>query len=127
MELRRSDNQQCICHNLHYAHTFQQRLLGLLGTAKLSINSGLWLKPCHQIHTFFMRYSIDIIFLDTDFRVAALHDHVNPWRVVNGPGTTVSTIELAAGQLETCGVAPGDYLELHPVTISATTLRQNHA
>ena len=109
--LRRCHDRRIICNRLMTAHSFHRRALGLLGTRHLHVDSGLWLKPCRQIHTCFMRYAIDVVFIDDESCITALHATVPPGRIRTAPGHTVSTIELAAGRIRATGLLLGDRLQ----------------
>ena len=85
------------------------RARGLLGRAGLEPDQGLWLVPCRQVHTLFMRFPIDVIFLGRDGRVLRLCREMPPWRVSPWVGGAVSALELAAGAAGP--LAPGDRLE----------------
>lgn len=63
------------------ARSFGARLAGLLGRRALAPEEGLLLTPCSNIHTFFMRFAIDVLFLDSDGLILAIHRDVKPWRI----------------------------------------------
>jgi uncharacterized membrane protein (UPF0127 family) len=63
------------------------------------------------VHTFFMRFSIDVVFLDRDLGVVAVSPSVRPWRTARAKGAKV-TLELAAGEAARRGIAPGLQLRL---------------
>ena len=62
-----------------------------------------------SIHTMFMRFPIDIVFLDADFRVLSVRDAVPAWRAVSQRGAKAA-LELAAGEVARAGIAVGDPL-----------------
>jgi uncharacterized membrane protein (UPF0127 family) len=72
------------------------RAVGLLATRRLDDPCGLWLKPCHSIHTFWMRYAIDVLFLDEKNRVMRIVHSLKPWRFAGCRGAR-TTLELRAG------------------------------
>lgn len=57
----------------------------------------LFFPRCRSIHTFFMRLPIDVVFLDDQSRIVAIHPGVKPWRMIFGPRTASATLELPAG------------------------------
>lgn len=65
---------------LKHANHFFTRLLGLMGTKRLGNGSGLLITPCQQIHTHFMRYPVDIIFLDKEMVVLEKLVALKPWK-----------------------------------------------
>lgn len=86
------------------------RLRGLLGRARLAEGEGLLLRPCQAVHTFFMRYPIDALFLDEQGRVVGLRPHLRPWRVTPFFGDALATLELPSGRVTATGTSCGDIL-----------------
>jgi uncharacterized protein len=84
---------------------------GLLGRKPLAADEGLLLTPCSSVHTSFMRYPIDIVFLESDLTVLGIREHVKPWRMAGWVGAR-SVLELPAGACEQRGIRPGDKLTL---------------
>jgi len=82
------------------ADTFWKRSIGLMGRPSLKAGLGLLLRPCNSIHTCFMRFSIDVIFLDVQNRVVRIRSNVKPWRMVWGGWKTHSVIEVQSGWLK---------------------------
>jgi uncharacterized protein len=99
---------------LRLAHTHWTRLRGLIGTSSLPAGEGLWIRPCRQVHMFWMTYPIDVAFLDDEHRVLHVATALRPWRVSPKIAGATSVIELAAGAAETAGLAPGDHLVIEP-------------
>jgi len=87
------------------------RMKGLLGRTSLPDGEGLLLKPCGSVHTFFMHFPIDVVFLDRELSVVAVSAEVAPWRTARGRGAKVS-LELAAGEAARLGIEPGMRLRL---------------
>ena len=85
------------------------RARGLLGRSGLAPGEGLWLAPCRQVHTCFMRFAIDVVFLDHGNQVLRLCRELAPWRFSPWVGGAVSALELAAGAA--AHLSPGDRLE----------------
>jgi uncharacterized protein len=79
---------------------------GLLGRSGLEQKEGLLLKPCGSVHTLFMRFPIDVVFLDRELSVLAVRPAVPPWRTAGARGAKV-TLELAAGEAARLGIQPG--------------------
>lgn len=86
------------------------RLRGLLGRPAPAEQAALLLRPCRSVHTFFMRYPIDVAFVDRTGRVVGTAARLLPWRVTPYHGDARATLELAAGRLERTGTQPGDEL-----------------
>jgi len=83
------------------------RMRGLLGRSSLSAGEGLLIRPCKGIHTFFMKFPIDVVFLDRDNRILALNHSLPPYRITRIYPRAVSVLELPAGTLGK-SVAVGD-------------------
>ncbi len=86
------------------------RLRGLLGRPPLTADAGLWITPCNSVHTAFMRYPIDLVFLDRQLMVIGIVHALPPWRMA-GRWRAASTLELPAGMAAQRGFTPG--LALH--------------
>jgi hypothetical protein len=100
------------------------RTRGLLGRRSLGEGEGLWIVPCEAVHTFGMRFAIDLVFLDRRNVVRKVRSSVPPWRL-SGCLRARSVLELAAGTLEKAPVRPGDTLHFSPVPRSGSTLPQS--
>ena len=103
-----------LADNLRPAHTHWSRLKGLLGSDSLPDGEGLWLKPCRQVHMFWMRYPIDVAFLDEDLRIVQTVSALAPGKVSPRVARATSALELPAGRLATLGVASGAQLSIEP-------------
>jgi uncharacterized membrane protein (UPF0127 family) len=99
---------------LRAAHTHWTRLRGLIGTSGLAAGEGLWIRPCRQVHMFWMTYPIDVVFLDDEHRVVHVTAGLLPWRVSPKVPTATSVIELAAGAAAATGLSTGDRLVIEP-------------
>ena len=90
-------------------------LLGLLTRSGLGPEEGLWLRPCRAIHTFGMRFSIDVIFLDRGLTVVGLMRNVRPCRLGKLYSSTHSVLEVSAGIVASSGTEVGDQLRVEAV------------
>jgi uncharacterized membrane protein (UPF0127 family) len=86
-----------ICERCLVADRPHTRLRGLLGRSALSREEGLLLHPSPSIHTWFMRFPIDAVFLDADLQVIGVSPDLAPWRVAARRGAR-AVLELAAGE-----------------------------
>lgn len=82
---------------IRVADTFPTRLVGLLARASLDPQEGLLFDPGGSIHTMWMRFPIDVVFLDERYRILRIASRVPPWRFVLAPRQTRFVLELAAG------------------------------
>jgi hypothetical protein len=96
------------------AATLWQRVTGLLGRSLLPPDTGLWLTPCHSVHTFFMRFPIDVLFLDRQGAVI-YRQTLQPWRLSPWMRSCAGVLELPAGTLDRTKTALGDRIHLEPV------------
>lgn len=103
-----------VCERCEIADTAFRRLRGLIGRSELRSGEGVLLRPCGSVHTFLMRFPIDVIFCDADLRVLSVAAHVPPRRLRAQRGSKV-VIEIAAGDAGARGVTPGKRLRLEPV------------
>ncbi len=88
------------------------RMKGLLGRESLDHGEGLWIKPCMGIHTFGMRFSIDVIFLNRENAVIAVKKGVAPNRLTAVHARATSVLELPAGVIAATATSPGDHIVL---------------
>jgi uncharacterized membrane protein (UPF0127 family) len=105
------DDGRVVCASCSVADSAWTRLRGLLGRRRLSPDAGLLLLPTGSIHTWFMRFPIDAVFLDGDLRVLGVAAELRPWRLAGRRGAR-AVLELAAGEAARCGIEPGDRLNL---------------
>jgi uncharacterized protein len=96
-----------LADKVELAETHGTRRRGLLGRDGLEPSSGLVLSPCWAVHTFFMRFSIDVIFLDAQDAVVRIVSELAPWRIAACSGAR-TTVELAAGALRGRDIVVGD-------------------
>lgn len=89
------------------------RSTGLLKHASLPPDEGMWIVPCPMIHTFFMKFPIDALFLTRDLTVARVIENLKPWRVSPWVFAAHSVLELKGGVLRG-SVRAGDRLEMKP-------------
>lgn len=86
------------------------RLLGLMGRESLRDGEGLVLEPANGIHMFFMRFAIDAVFVDRDWKVLHIAHDLKPWRVTRLVRRSKRVIEMSAGRCQATGTQPGDQL-----------------
>ena len=108
--LRREDGT-VVCERLTLADSPVTRLRGLLGRDGLEQGEGLLLRPASSIHTFFMRFPIDAVFLDRALVVLGIADGIEPWRAASQRGAK-AILELPAGESFRRGLTVGDKLTL---------------
>lgn len=103
-----------LAYEAKLATSLEQRMKGLLGRNSLSANEALILKPCTSIHTFFMRFPIDVLFLDQNMRIIRLIQNMPPNRVSPMIWAGRMAIELPAGKISQTNTQAGDLIEIKP-------------
>jgi uncharacterized membrane protein (UPF0127 family) len=94
------------------ADTFLTRLVGLLGRKYLDADAGLLIQPSSGVHTFGMRFPIDVVALDGQRRVHAVWPHLRPWRLSGVSWKIHSILELPPGTIQQRTIQVGDRLEV---------------
>lgn len=100
-----------VCERCVVADRPLLRMRGLLGRRDLHADEGILLRPAGSIHTHFMRFPIDVVFLDRDCRVVDVRPTVRPWRTARKRGAK-AVLELRAGEAQRRGVEVGHVLRL---------------
>ncbi len=102
--------QLCLATNLAVAQTHWFRLRGLLGTSESDFRNGcgLWIRPCHGVHTLAMRFPIDVVYLDRSGTVVHLERNLRPWRFAPVRMQAASVLELPINTVDSTGTAVGD-------------------
>jgi uncharacterized protein len=101
-----NDDGTVVCEHCFLAETVFTRLRGLLGRSGLSSGEGMLLRPAASIHTAFMRFTIDAVFLDKENRVVKVAAEIRPWRAAACRGAR-AVLELSAGEAAKRGLRPG--------------------
>ena len=107
--INRTKNQ-IVTDQLMIAESLFSRMKGLLGRKSLEPHEMLWINPCNSIHTFFMSFSIDCVFLNKEMKVCAIKHDVSPWRIILPIFAARSVIELPGGQAKALDFTLGDQL-----------------
>lgn len=93
------------------ADSFFTRLAGLMFRRKLPAATGLLLAPCNSVHMCFMRFAIDVIYLDKDYKILKVVKNLRPWIGLSMCTKAYATLEMSAGEAERCGLEVGKKLE----------------
>jgi uncharacterized protein len=97
--------------DVRLADTPRARRIGLLKHDKLNAGEGLWIYPTQAIHTFGMRFPIDVVFIDRQKRVRRTYHRLAPFRLTSLVWSAQSVLELPSGTLAGTGTAVGDELQ----------------
>ncbi|HZC28919.1 MAG TPA: DUF192 domain-containing protein [Gaiellaceae bacterium] len=103
----RVEDGRTVCERCVLADTALARMRGLLGRKMLPPGEGILLRPASSVHTAFMRFPIDVVFLDRENRIVRIAENVRPWRTAAARKAR-TVVELAAGQAERRGLQLGD-------------------
>ena len=96
---------------IEIAETSARRRTGLLKHKSLEEGQGLWIVPCESVHTFFMKFPIDLVYLDRKHKVRKVRHRVPAWRL-SACLLAHSVLELPAGTIEETQTAVGDELQI---------------
>lgn len=99
MKIISTKNEQLIANKVLHANNFFSRLKGLMFVEKIYDGDGMLIEPCNSIHTFFMKFSLDVVFLDKHNKVVQIRRGMKPWRMTSLIFKAVKTLELPAGSL----------------------------
>ena len=103
-----------VAASVSVADTPQSRRIGLLRHKNLEPGEGLWIYPTQAIHTFGMRFPIDVVFLDRGLRVKRVYHGLRPFRLTSFVWGARSVLELPSGSLAGTGTVVGDELQFSP-------------
>lgn len=109
MQLVNLKTGEVIADQVKNADGFLGRLVGLLDKSSMLEGSALVLRPCRSIHTFFMRFNIDVVFLDPAGRVLCVIHEMPPFRISPLVKGALKVVELPGGMIKN-RVHPGDIL-----------------
>lgn len=93
-------------------HWSRLRGLMLMNEERFRAGQGLWIVPSHGVHTFAMRFPIDVIYLDGEQTVVHVEPGLKPWRVAAVRRRAASVLELPAHTLQATGTAVGDEIDI---------------
>lgn len=114
MKVRIKYNEKTLSSNVLVADNMTSRLIGLMFKKQLVGADGLLLDPCNSIHTFFMRYSLDIVFIGKGNKAVKIIRDLKPWRMTWIYFRAYKTLEVPAGKLP-LDLKEGDTLEVERV------------
>jgi uncharacterized membrane protein (UPF0127 family) len=104
-----------LASRMEVADSGAKRNKGLLGRESLSPGEGLWIIPCEAVHTFWMQFPIDLVYLDSKKRIRKLRSDVRPWRLSTCLSAH-SVLELPSGTIQNTRTEAGDTLEFSTVS-----------
>jgi uncharacterized membrane protein (UPF0127 family) len=119
MKVENQTRKTVLANSVEVADTGPKRNKGLLGRKGLAPGTGLWILPCESVHTFWMQFPLDLVYLDRGLRIRKIRTNVGPWRM-SACLSAHSVIELGAGTVGGTQSQPGDQLEFSPVAQDET-------
>src|SRR5215469_9911781 len=108
--------QSVLGDRIAVADTTLTRFVGLMGRGSLASGHGLLICPSNGVHTFWMRFSIDVLLLDREHRVLSAYGPLRPFRLTAINWKASSALELPAGTIAATNTQLGDQLLLDPLT-----------
>ena len=107
--VRREADGAVVCERCEVPESTFGRMRGLLGRDGIEPGRGMLIDSAPSVHMFFMRFPIDVVFLDRAWRVVGVRHGLRPWRVAGARGA-VAALELPAGAAAAAGIEEGDVL-----------------
>lgn len=107
MILVNKETNVTISHNLQVADTYFKRLKGLMFTKELPTQYALQIIPCKEIHTFFMNYSIDVLYIDSKNNIVSIDENLKPGKVGRFVKKAKFVIELPEGKIKEFDIKVG--------------------
>lgn len=109
--LSRLSDQAIIAYELEMARTQAQKTKGLLGRKTFSPGEGLFIEHCHSIHMWFMKFPIDVLYVDSDLKILKVVKELKVW-MFSACGRATHTIELPVGTVALHFLQVGDRLQI---------------
>ena len=112
MEIINKTRNTTIATKVCLADTFFKRVKGLIGRKEFFQNEALIIRPCNSVHTFFMSFPIDLLFVDSNNRVVKAISDMQPFRISALYFKAILTVELPAGTIVNTATRSGDILQI---------------
>ena len=98
--------------NIKIADSYKSKIVGVIGWEDWGGCAGLLIKDANSIHTFFVRFAIDVVFLDKGFKIVKIVENLKPFRFSPIVWSAKHTLELPSGTLRKKSLHPGDKIDL---------------
>ena len=115
--IRNCTSGSVLAENARVADSFVARMVGLLSSPPLGPGQGLLLKPCSQIHMFGMKFGLDAIFFDKQWKVVGLVEGLSPGQLSRWFPRAVSCLELPVGTIAETRTQVGDQAEFQQMVV----------
>ena len=121
MVLVNATKKTVVANRCHFANSVLKRMTGLLGRSSLGAGEGLLIDRCYGIHTFGMRFAIDVLFLDKDLHVMRAINGIVPYRSC-AVRKAVYVLELPVGAIQNSRTEAGDQIQIRTAAADATKI-----
>lgn len=108
-------NDSTIVRNIDIATKFKDRLVGLMFRDRIDDEYGLYIPNCRSVHTLFVRFKLDLVWVNKNFEVVKIVKEMNTWRMSSIVFKAYGVVELAPGVIDKLSIRPGDKLKLEMV------------
>jgi uncharacterized protein len=112
VELINQSNGIVIAEKVIPAYSFFKRLKGLMFTSSFPEGYAIHIQPCRSIHTYFMKYEIDVLYLNDEYEIVAAESYVRPGEFGKHHKGTTSVIEIPAGTIHKTKIEPGQTVQI---------------
>lgn len=112
LKIYNSTQNNIISDNAKVADNFFSRSVGLISKKFLPEGEALIIKPCCSIHTFFMKFEIDVLFVNKRNEIIALYENAKHWRILPIHPTSSYVIELSAGSITNKNIVKHDIISI---------------
>lgn len=112
MGLVDQQTQVNIASRIRTSYHFLSRLKGLMFTHELPENQVMHIKPCHSVHTCFMRFPIDVVYVNESLEVVAMEENMKPFRFGKPQPNAHSVFEFVAGTIQNKNVYLGQQFSI---------------
>jgi len=109
--LKNITEEKIIAEDIIVADSFFKRLKGLMFSKELSLQAGMYIYPCSSIHTFFMNYTIDVLYLDINNTILAIDEDMRPGKVGRIVKGAVAVVELNSGKVKETNTRVGQAVQ----------------
>lgn len=112
MKILNKSNDKFLATEVILADTFISRLKGLMLKKNLEKGMAMLIYPCNMIHTSFMKFPIDVIFLSDEYEVISVIENILPWHISPLVRKSIIVLELPSGAIKNTNTKIGDFIEI---------------
>jgi hypothetical protein len=112
MKIINVNKNYILADKIFLSDKFLARLMGLLSFKSFDKNQAMILRPSNSVHTFFMRFPIDVLFVDKNNSIVRIVRHMKPFRVTGVYLKSKFVVELPVGVIDATKTSVGDYLQI---------------